>query len=108
MGVAENTKDSVLNVEALTSAYEYEIKAYEANRIETGSIYELGFATWEFVKTGMPEFQQKTIELHEILILLAPGDSMAKERLMILNKSVGQYSSNWGSSNLCTSSPVPA
>jgi O-antigen ligase len=87
-GFAENTSDPDEKLEALTRAYEYELKAYEINPLEIGEIYELAFASWELGKTGLAEYQQITIELYERLIILRPSDPLPRERLISLNEYI--------------------
>lgn len=89
-GRAGATDNPQRKAEALYRAYEYDLKAYEANRFEVNSIYKLAFSAWESGRQGHPELQQEAVRLYEILTEIIPSDNLAKERLQILNDFLAQ------------------
>ena len=89
-GRAEATSNLQVKAEALSRAYEYGLKAYEANPLESNSIYKLAFSAWEAGNTGRPELRQEAVRLYERLTEIIPSDELAKERLKILNDFLAQ------------------
>jgi len=89
-GRAGATDNPQRKAEALYRAYEYDLKAYEVNRLEVNSIYKLAFSAWESGRQGHPELQQEAVRLYEILTEIIPSDNLAKERLQILKDFLRQ------------------
>ena len=85
LGRAEATQNPISKVEALSRAYEYDRKGYEANPMEVSSIYRLAFSAWEAGNAGRPELRQEAANLYERLTLIIPSDQLAKERLETLH-----------------------
>ncbi|MDA1280949.1 MAG: O-antigen ligase family protein, partial [Chloroflexi bacterium] len=83
-GRAEATENPVRKAEALSSAYEYDLKGYEANKMETSSIYRLAFSAWEAGNAGRPELRQEALDLYTRLTVIIPSDNLARERHEIL------------------------
>lgn len=54
---AAATENPVTKSEALYEAYNYDLKAYEVNPVETSSIYDLAFSAWESGGTGHPQLR---------------------------------------------------
>ena len=75
---------TVIKAEALSRAYEYDLKGYEANPMEVNSVYKLAFSAWEAGNAGRPELRQEAVRLYEILTEIIPSDNLAKERLQTL------------------------
>ena len=89
-GRANATQDPVMKAEALSQAYEYDLKAYLANPLEVNSVYKLAFSAWESGNSGRPELRQKAVDLYVFLTEIIPSDELAKERLNILNEFMDQ------------------
>ncbi|MBT3995193.1 MAG: O-antigen ligase family protein, partial [Chloroflexi bacterium] len=89
-GRATSTENLQLKAAALSRAYEYNLKGYEANPMEIDSIYKLAFSAWESGGTGRPELRQEAVRLYERIIEIVPSDKLAKERLQLLNDFLSQ------------------
>jgi len=83
-GRAASTENPQRKAKALYRAYEYDLKAYEANPLEVNSIYTLAFSAWESGRQGHPELQQEAVRLYELLTEIVPSDKLEKERLQII------------------------
>ena len=83
-GRAKATNSPITKSEALSQAYEYDLKAHEANPMEVGGIYDLAFSAWEAGNAGRPELRQEAVRLYERLVIIIPSDELARERLQIL------------------------
>lgn len=84
-GRASAAGNPITKAEALSKAYEYDLKAYQANPMEVGSIYDLAFSAWEAGNAGRPELRQEAVRLYERLTEIIPSDKLAKERLQSLH-----------------------
>ena len=84
IGRAEATENPHTKAEALSQAYEYDLKGYEANPMETSSIYRLAFTAWEAGNAGRPELRQEALDLYTRLTVIIPSDKLARERHEIL------------------------
>lgn len=89
-GRAAVTENLQVKAEALSRAYEYDLKGYEANPLEVNSIYKLAFSAWEAGNAGRPELRQEAVRLYGVLTEIIPSDNLAKERLQILNDFLAQ------------------
>jgi hypothetical protein len=63
-GRAAGTDNAVNKTEALSKAYEYHLKGFEANPMEVDSIYKLAFSAWEAENAGRPELRQEALRLY--------------------------------------------
>ncbi|MEE8046560.1 MAG: hypothetical protein V3T49_06965, partial [Dehalococcoidia bacterium] len=81
---AAATQNQQVRAEALSQAYEYDLKAHQINPIEVSSIYRLAFSAWESGNAGRPELREEAIKLYERLTVIIPSDDLARERLDIL------------------------
>jgi hypothetical protein len=54
-----STQNEQTRVEALSKAYEYDLKGFEANPLEVNSIYILAFSAWESGNGGRQSFDKK-------------------------------------------------
>lgn len=91
-GRASSTENPLTRADALSRAYEYDLKGYEANPLEVNSIYKLAFSAWEAGNAGRPELRQEAVRLYELLTQIIPSDELAKERLQILTDFLAQES----------------
>ncbi|MBT3994678.1 MAG: hypothetical protein HOF01_02675 [Chloroflexi bacterium] len=89
-GRAASTQNQQTRIEALSQAYEYDLKAFEANPLEVNSVYALAFSAWEAGNTGRPELRQEAVRLYEYLTEIIPSDTLAQERLQILKDFLAQ------------------
>jgi hypothetical protein len=89
-GRAASTQNQQTRIEALSKAYEYDLKGFEANPLEVNSIYTLAFSAWESGNAGRPELRQETLRLYEYLTEIFPSDALAQERLQILRDTLTQ------------------
>jgi hypothetical protein len=87
---AVEIQDPQRKAQALADAYQFDLKAYEANPMEVSSIYTLAFAAWESGNLGQPELKNEAVRLYERLTQIIPSDELAKERLKILNDLLEQ------------------
>jgi hypothetical protein len=88
LGRAEAAQDPQVKAEALSDAYEYDLKGYHANPMEVASIYRLAFSAWEAGNAGRPELRQEALDLYERLTVIIPSDLLARERFDILHNLV--------------------
>jgi hypothetical protein len=91
-GRAAPTNNPISKSEALSRAYEYDLKGHLANPLEIASVYKLAFSAWESGNAGRPELRQKAVELYVYLTEIIPSDELAKERLQILTDYLSQQS----------------
>ena len=91
-GRANATQNPVAKAEALSQAYEYDLKGYLANPLEVNSVYKLAFSAWESGNAGRPELRQKAVDLYVFLTEIIPSDELAKERLEILTEFMDRES----------------
>jgi len=89
-GWANATQNPLTRNEALSRAYEYDLKGYEANPLEVSSIYRLAFSAWESGNAGRPELRSQAVNLYERLTVIIPSDELAHERLEILRNAINQ------------------
>lgn len=85
-GRAASLNNPLAKAEALSRAYEYDLKAHTANPLEVNSAYKLAFSAWEAGNAGRPELRQKAIDLYVYITEIIPSDALAQERLQILNE----------------------
>jgi hypothetical protein len=60
------------------------------NPLEPDNHYRLAFSAWELGEFGDIEKQFEALDLYERLIELAPADSLAAERIIILRDSLNR------------------
>ena len=89
-GRAASTENQLIRVDALSKAYEYDLKAFEANPLEVSSVYSLAFSAWEAGNAGRPELRQEAVRLYGYLTEIIPSDTLAQERLQILRDFLEQ------------------
>jgi hypothetical protein len=87
---AATTDNPVAKSEALSKAYGYDLKGFQANPMEVNNIYQLVFPAWEAGNNGRPELRQETIRLYERIMVIIPSDSLAQERHKILTDALAQ------------------
>ena len=87
---AATASNPLARAEALSQAYEYDLKAYEINPIEVGSIYRIASTAWEAGNAGRPELRQEALEMYERLTVIIPSDELAKERLQLLQNALSE------------------
>ena len=81
----------VAKSEALSKAYGYDQKGFQANPMEVNNIYQLVFSAWEAGNNGLSELRQETIRLYERIMAIIPSDSLAQEGHKILTDALAQY-----------------
>jgi hypothetical protein len=89
-GRAASTQNQQTRFAALSQAYEYDLKAFEANPLEVNSIYVLAFSAWESGNASRPELRQEALRLYEYLTEIFPSDALAQERLQILRDTLAE------------------
>lgn len=89
-GRAASTENQLAKADALSKAYEYDLRGHQANPLEVNSIYKTAFSAWESGNRGRPELRQEAVRLYELLREIIPSDELAKERLDILNEYLSE------------------
>jgi len=87
-GRATNSPSETTRNAAWRAAYDYDLRAYEANPMEVIGIYRLAYSAWEAGNNGHPELRLEAVQLYERLTEIVPSDTLAKERLETLRNAL--------------------